>query len=348
MEDPSNQETDLSTVNASGSSSAGSSKKYLKPLRIIILILAVVCAVLFSLSFCSRPFDKTNNRFTNITIEKTDKLSDAATKLEEAGIVYNARRFAFISRLMFLTDFKPGTYYLSPSMDTVEIARTMVKGLTTSNGFTIPAGYTIYQIADSLSRDGFVDKDKFLKAASSDFFQDIEIIGHSIKGEKQLEGFLLPDEYVINSNADESMILITMIDRFSNFFNDDYKARAEELDMSIREIVVIASMIESETSIEKEKALISGIIHNRINLELISDADLPDVPLCCPSRESITAALYPEDTEYTYYVLSDKLDGSHVYTDSEEEYEELVKAYNQAKEDRNQNMESGEEESDGE
>ena len=59
-----------------------------------------------------------------------------------------------------------------------------------------------------------------------------------------------------------------MLDAFANFYNDDYRARTDELGVTTRQLLVIASMIEKETSIDRERAAISGVIHNRINLEL--------------------------------------------------------------------------------
>jgi UPF0755 protein len=92
----------------------------------------------------------------------------------------------------------------------------------------------------------------------------------------------------------------------------------------------MASMIEKETSVDKERATVSGVIHNRINMELTSVKDLPEKPLCSPGKESIMAALYPEEHEYTYYVLSSSLDGTHKFTDDEEEYKKWLKEYEDA------------------
>ncbi len=329
LEDPSNNTTESTKTTVSGKS--GVNKRFQKPLIIIAVIIAVVFAVLISFDVIASPYDKTDNTFSNVTIEEGDSLENVADKLEESGIVGDASSFVFVSKLTRTTNFKPGTYYLSPSMTSGEIGRTLSKGLTTSNGFTIPAGYTLEQIATALDRDGFVDKETFLEEAADPFFSDLDFIGSDISGSDQIEGFLLPDTYVINSNADESMIIFTMLDNFNNYFNDDYKARADELGLSVREVVIIASMIEQETTDSKERATISSVIHNRLNLEL---EEIPDVPLCSPSKDSIFAALYPDETDYSYYVLSDKLDGTHVFTSDETEYQTLLEAYNTAIEAR--------------
>ena len=338
LEDPSNQEEILGkTTAAKEPGIARIHKRFHKPLRIIAVIIAVVFAVLIIFNIMQKPFDRTRNEYTSVTIEEGDDLKAAAERLEEAGIVESSSRFSLVSRMALQTEIKPGTYYLSPSMDSVSIAKAICKGNVTLNGFIIPDGFTEDQTFTSLSRDGFGDKDAFMKAASDPFLQDIDFIGKDVDGAAQIEGFLLPGTYRLDTEADETMIIMTMLDSFSNFFNDDYRARADELGLSVREVVVIASMIEKETSIDNEKARISSVLHNQLNLEMI---DLPEVPLCSPGEASITAALYPEDSEDIYYVLSSKLDGTHVFTSDEAEYNTLLEEYNQAAQARQEKLDS--------
>ena len=338
LEDPSNQEEILGkTTAAKEPGIARIHKRFHKPLRIIAVIIAVVFAVLLFFNIMQKPFDRTNNEYTSVTIEEGDDLNAAAKRLEEAGIVESSSRFSLVSRMAFQTAIKPGTYYLSPSMDSVSIAKAICKGNVTLNGFIIPDGFTADQTFTSLARDGFGDKDAFMKAASDPFLQDIDFIGKDVDGAEQIEGFLLPGTYRLNTEADETMIIMTMLDSFSNFFNDDYRARADELGLSVREVVVIASMIEKETSVDSEKARISSVLLNQMNLEMI---ELPKVPLCSPGEASITAALYPEDSEDIYYVLSSKLDGSHVFTSDEAEYNALLEEYNQAAQERQEKLDS--------
>ena len=338
LEDPSNQEEILGkTTAAKEPGIARIHKRFHKPLRIIAVIIAVVFAVLIIFKIIQKPFDRTRNEYTSVTIEEGDDLKAAADRLEEAGIVESSSRFSLVSRMALQTEIKPGTYYLSPSMDSVSIAKAICKGNVTLNGFIIPDGFTEDQTFTSLSRDGFGDKDAFMKAASDPFLQDIDFIGKDVDGAAQIEGFLLPGTYRLDTEADETMIIMTMLDSFSNFFNDDYRARADELGLSVREVVVIASMIEKETSVDNEKARISSVLHNQLNLEMI---DLPEVPLCSPGEASITAALYPEDSEDIYYVLSSKLDGTHVFTSDEAEYNTLLEEYNQAAQARQEKLDS--------
>ncbi|MBE6042581.1 MAG: hypothetical protein E7220_08705, partial [Clostridiales bacterium] len=113
MEDLNNQETDLSTTTASANQNRR--RRLIKPLMIIVVICAVVFAVFIYTSMIGRPYDKTKAAYSNIKIEdgKQD-LESVAKLLEDEGIISRASDFMTTSKMFFLTDFKPGTYYLSP------------------------------------------------------------------------------------------------------------------------------------------------------------------------------------------------------------------------------------------
>ena len=308
-------------------------KRFRWPLRIIIVLIVLVLLALWGIYQLNKPYDRTDATYKNVEIAEGAGLSDVAALLDEEGIIRKASRFELLSKLTFAGSFRPGTYFLSPSMDSLSIIRTLHNGLTTPTGFTIPAGYTVDQIATALDRDGLADKNDFLEAASSPALADIEVLNDptgELSGTDLVEGFLFPSEYSLSSEADESMMVIMMVDAFANFYNEEYQARADELGINPRQVLIIASIIEEETSIDKERAAISAVLHNRYNMELLGEDEMPKVPLCSPGKESIIAALYPEETEYTHYVLSSKLDGTHKFTADDAEYEQLKAEYEAA------------------
>lgn len=312
-------------------------RRFRKPLIVVLILLLIAVTAMFCLNGLSAPYDRTKTTYTNVFIENGDDLEAVAETLEKEGIIKSASRFVLLSKLSFAGKYRPGTYALSPSMSSVSIINTLHNGLTTATGFTLPAGYTVDQIANALDRDDLADKEAFLEAAASPALSEFEILkqdSEGLKGTDLVEGFLLPDEYVLSSDADESMMVIMMVDNFSNFFNEDYIARADELGMSPRQVVIVASIIEKETKDDKERASISAVLHNRYNMELLEEGEIPKVPLCSPSKESIIAALYPAEEEYTHYVLSSKLDGTHKFTSDDEEYNALLAEYNAAVEAR--------------
>ena len=308
-------------------------RRFRRPLRIITVLIILAAVVLWYVYMMSRPYDRTRTTYADFVVEEGDGLNTIAEHLDEQKFIKSASRFETLGKLTLAKDFKPGTYYISPSMDSLSILRTLQSGLTTSKGFTVPAGYTITQLAAALDRDGLADREKFLEAAASPDLAQLEVLGENeegLTGTDLIEGFLLPGEYTLSSDADETMMIIMMLDAFGNFYNDDCSARADELGITTRQLLVMASMIEKETSVDKERSIISGVIHNQINMELIKIDDLPDKPLCSPSKESIMAALYPDEHEYTYYVLDSTLDGTHRFTSDEAEYNALLAEYEDA------------------
>lgn len=333
-------------------------KRFRRPLRIITVLIILAALVLWFVYMMSKPYDRTRTTYADFVVEEGDGLNEVAEHLDEQKFIRSASRFETLGKITFAKEFKPGTYYLSPSMDTFSILRTLQSGLTTSKGFTVPAGYTIAQLASDLDRDGLADKDEFMKAAASPDLAQLEVLGENsedLKGADLIEGFLLPGEYTLSADADETMMIIMMLDAFSNFYDEDCAARADELGINTRQLLVMASMIEKETSVGKEKAAVSGVIHNRINMGLTSIDELPKKPLCSPGKESIMAALYPEDHEYAYYVLNTSLDGTHRFTADEEEYklwteeyEEAVKAASEEAEEADEAEETGAEDESGE
>ena len=326
-------------------------RRFHRPLRIITVLIILAALILWLVYMMSKPYDRTRTTYADFVVEEGDGLAVIAENLDEQKFIKSSSRFKTLGRLTFAKDFKPGTYYLSPSMDTFSILRTLQSGLTTSKGFTVPAGYTIEQLAAALDRDGLADKDKFLKAASSPDLAQMEVLGENpegFKGTDLVEGFLLPGEYTLSADADETMMIIMMLDAFSNFYDEDCKARADELGITTRQLLIMASMIEKDPSVKKERITVSGVIHNRINMELTSLEELPRIPLCSPGKESIMAALYPEEHEYTYYVLDSSLDGTHKFTDDEDEYKAWLKEYENAVKAASDEPEEAEEDTESE
>ena len=330
-------------------------RRFRRPLRIITVLIILAAVVLWYVYMMSRPYDRTRTTYADFVVEEGDGLNTIAEHLDEQKFIKSASRFETLGKLTLAKDFKPGTYYISPSMDSLSILRTLQSGLTTSKGFTVPAGYTITQLAAALDRDGLADREKFLEAAASPDLAQLEVLGENeegLTGTDLIEGFLLPGEYTLSSDADETMMIIMMLDAFGNFYNDDCSARADELGITTRQLLVMASMIEKETSVDKERSIISGVIHNQINMELIKIDELPDKPLCSPSKESIMAALYPDEHEYTYYVLNSTLDGTHKFTSDEAEYNALLAEYEnavkEAAEEAEETKENTESEGEGE
>ncbi len=323
------------------SSQLKTNKKYKRLLVVLLAVLALIIACVISVWAIEKPYDRTHNTYTKVVVKEGDSTADIAAKLEKKGIIGNASGFEFISKIkMYNGKYQAGTYFLSPCMSMSSIANTIINGISTGTGFELPAGLTVEQTAKALEQAGFVDKDEFLKMASDVDFSIFDFIDEDVQGAEKLEGYLLPGKYDMSADANEAMIITTMLNQFGNYFTEECRNRAESLGYSTRDILIIASMIEKETTLDKERSAISAVIHNKLSKGIEFKGGFPDAPLCSPSIESINAALYPDESENTYYVLSDKLNGSHVFTSDRNEYKELKAKYDAAMEKKSTEKEA--------
>lgn len=307
-------------------------KKWLIILFIIILCLMLLFAVL---RICGKAYDKTNITYTEVVIKESDTTTDIGNKLQERGIIANANSFNLLSSLEFKKGkYKSGTYLLSPCMNFSQISQALIDGITTNTGFGLPSGYTVNETLLALDQAGISSKEDLQKVVDNVDFSSFSFIDANLDPSVRLEGFLYPDTYKMDSNASAIMVITTLLNQFDNNYTDEFKARADELGLTTRQVIIIASIIEKETKIDKEKATISSVIHNKLNMNIPFEGGFPQNPLCSPGLESIKAALYPEETEYLYYTFSDKLNGSHVFTNDEAQIQKMKEAYQNAKDSK--------------
>lgn len=220
----------------------------------------------------------------------------------------------------------------------------------TTLSITIPEGYTVDQIIDLMVENGLGTKEDYIDAIQNYEF-DYWFINDLVQknGRKyRLEGYLYPDTYYFFSNSSAVQVLYKLLDRFDEIFPEEYKTECLDMGWSVDEIVCLASMIQMEAKYEKEYGDISSVFHNRLNnvyyetqgylqsdattqyaLEErknnLSGADheidspyntyknkgLPPGPIANPSFSAITWALYPNNTEYFYFVA--KSDGYSLF-----------------------------------
>lgn len=280
--------------------------------------------------------------------------NQVADLLEENGIIKNSFIFKYYLKLGNQgSRFQAGLYELSPGMANDAIIAKLNAGDTVAAEtirFTIPEGFTVLQIADKLAEEKLIDKDKFLELASSKAaWRDAEAV-RSIPDvdtlHQRLEGYLFPETYEMKKESTEEDIIVRMVselDRKLSQLPEGWMDDMEERGLSFHELLTIASLVEREVVVDEERALVAGVIHNRINdgMKLQIDATvqysldkpkerlynkdlevdspyntykvegLPPGPIASPSLASIQAALYPEETEYMFYVT--KKDGTQTH-----------------------------------
>lgn len=260
--------------------------------------------------------------------------------------------------------FRPGTYVFNTQMGTSKIMndlQTARYAAVADTKITIPEGLKLRQIGELCESKGLFSTEEFLTACG-EYSQTFDFLDLAPIRANPLEGYLFPDTYFLPENPEPKDLLDRMLNRFQEIFDFEMEARAEELGLTIDQIIIIASIIEKEIKVSEERALCSSIIYNRLKrndkLEMdstvlyvidkqksrILDEDLavdslyntykypglPAGPICNPGKASIIAALYPADTNYLYMVVSDEAKGEHFYTADYEEFLAAKARYKQS------------------
>lgn len=287
-----------------------------------------------------------------VELKKGSSPFQFAEVLEDQGIIRNAFIFKYYLRYKHEgPKFQAGVYELKPGMTKDEIIAKLNAGETKKEEtirFTIPEGYTVEQIAATLSEAGFVDKAAFIAAADKDqAWTDTDAaksIPKDAKLRHRLEGYLFPETYEMRKGSTPEEIITRMLQQLDHKLDglpDNWEDALTERGLSLHEMLTVASLVEREVVIDEERPIVAGIIYNRLkkgmplqidatvqyvlpeqkerllltDLEVDSPYNtykikgLPPGPIASPSIKSIEAALFPKQTDYYYYVT--KKDGSH-------------------------------------
>lgn len=316
----------------------------------IILIFSIICLCIVSIV----NIDKKNlENEVVVTIKSSSGAKLIASTLKDNGIIKNKLAFVnYIKKEDAATKLKPGTYKFGPGKVTFEdILEKLLEGEQEEQiTITIPEGYTVAQIAKLFEDKGLVEEQAFLNYATN-----LEIPYEYIpKGDdyRQLEGFLFPDTYQIPISWKEDKIINMLLSEFDKHWTNEFDNRAKELELSVNEVITIASLIEREARLEKERPTISSVIHNRLKIGMLLQIDatvqyllpeqkarllykdlevdspyntykypgLPPTAIAAPGLSCIKATLYPEETEYLYYRTKASGNGEHWFSKTNAEH----------------------------
>ncbi|MDR1815094.1 MAG: endolytic transglycosylase MltG [Clostridiales Family XIII bacterium] len=255
--------------------------------------------------------------------------------------------------------YKEGRYTVTKSMDADEIAAVIIAGnLAETKRFTIPEGYNNTQIAKRLAEEGICDEAAFWDEVANGVF-DYRFLEGCPEGNERLEGFLYPETYEVYADASAHDVIDKMLAQFDKLYLPLYYDRAAQMEMSVRDVVTMGSIIERESVVASERPLMAGVFYNRLAQgmrlescatiqyilgepkEFLTNADtqiespyntylhdgLPPGPICNPRMASIEAALYPDENDYVYFVLSPSLDGTHNFSADYNEFLRNKDAY---------------------
>lgn len=328
-------------------------KSFILPLLIIfIFLVSLILGEFYILKnfyeVLFKPYDDSGK--VEVIIPEGTSTKEVAKILEEKKVIKNSWLFQYYIRSKKQDkNIKSGEYEFDINSSYAVIIGKLIQGppQPETYTFTIPEGYTLCEIAKKVEESTPISKKTFICNANvedynHEFLNDVE----------SLEGFLFPKTYTFLKGTSAHDIINEFLKQFKEEIKNLNFDLASQKNLTIKDIIVIASLIEREVYIPKERELVSAVIYNRLkgDMPLAIDATiryvlnkwddeltqsdlsidspyntriyrgLPPTPICNPGIESIKAALNPADVDYLYFVVDDEEKHSHFFTNSETEF----------------------------
>lgn len=313
--------------------------------------------LVFFLFFSCSLYKTDNKEDVLFEVKRGESFSSVVKRLVDEKIISHPRVFRLQARLSGKSkNLKFGIYLIKKEEPYSSVINKFYAGKSHSINITIPEGYNIFDIANLLESKNLVKKEEFLKA-----IQDQELLDYAgVPKGHSLEGYLFPDSYSIPLNYSSKQIAKMMISRFKEIVNEEVLKAIKKKNLTLNQVLTMASIIQKEARFEHEMPIISGVYHNRIEKRYKLQADptliyalildgkydgnirkshfeyeskyntykyygLPPGPICNSGKAAILAAIYPAKVDYLYFVA--KPDGTHYFSKSLEEHNKAVYLY---------------------
>jgi UPF0755 protein len=257
---------------------------------------------------------------------------------------------------------KAGEYDFPSPISPLNVLAKLQQGERRLNRITIVEGWTRWDIAKAMVKVPELHLEN--EAQALGLMDNVSLIGDLDPKATNLEGYLFPDTYEFAPDTTPAELVEMMVKRFRSVWKPDWTDSARSLNMSPRDIVTTASLIETEAKLAEERPIVASVIHNRLqkNIPLAVDsaviyasklegkwrydgkvyrsdierrspyntriyAGLPPGPVASPGESSLKAAINPATTDYLYYVRNpDRDDGAHNFYSSGGDFETGVQA----------------------
>ncbi len=288
-----------------------------------------------------------------IQIRHNSKLATVAQSLQERGLVPNALAFRLYARLTHRAGkLKVGDYAVKDGMTPVGILTLLNSGRAVAFPLTIPEGKWLSEYPAFIG-ERWPDAAHGFRALAA---KSARYAAHApfVEGDS-LEGYLFPNTYSFATGAGADEMIRAMLKGFHDTLEAEYHAHPPADGRSLRQVLILASLVEAEAKVEADRPQIAGVLMNRLahgiklqcdatvlyahhtrlkrvlfkDLEIDSPyntykyAGLPPGPICSPGLASFRAALAPDAVPYYYYVA--KSDGSHIFSVTADEHAAAIR-----------------------
>lgn len=312
-----------------------------KALVAIILFFILVFGVSVATYFIGISMPSKNSEETLVVVKSGDSVDNVSALLKERKLISSQIIFkAYLFITGRVDKIQPGEYYFKQT-NTQKVADKITESGLAKNELSVTflEGWSKEEMADYLEKNGLAFKDNFLALTGStdtrsflpdkkyDFLADKPITAN-------LEGYLFPDTYRIYEDASAQEIIDKMLTNFGSKITPEMKETLASQEITIYEALTLASIVEKEAQTKDDKKTIAGIFFNRLRLgkKMESDATvnfitgkkttqpsladlavdnlyntyiysgLPPGPICNPGLDAIEAAIYPQKTDYLFFL----------------------------------------------
>ncbi|HYX26921.1 MAG TPA: endolytic transglycosylase MltG [Pyrinomonadaceae bacterium] len=298
-----------------------------------------------------------------IEIPKRSTPEGIADKLVADGVLRRKWPFLLYVKLTGSAKLiKAGEYRFPSPIKPLSVLKKLEEGEQRLSRFTVIEGWTHWDIADAMTHMpelNLADKDAALRLMS-----DTSAIRDLDPDADNLEGYLFPATYSYPPDTKAEAVIAGMVKRFHQEWTAERAEKARALGMTPRQIVIIASLIETEAKLKDDRPLVASVIYNRLHKNVplgidstivyasklagkwrddgkvyLSDVNrrspyntrifsgLPPGPVGNPGESSLDAALNPAQTDYLYYVRDPaRDDGAHNFYNNSADFEKGVRA----------------------
>lgn len=289
------------------------------------------------------------------TVEKGSTSKIIGKKLKENKLIKDENSFlAYVKLNKLESDLKAGTYLLTDVMSVPEITQVIIKGVSILKKFTIPEGYTIWQIAEVMVKENIMSEEEFWNLAIEEDFPEYEFLNDLKKDKHRMEGYLFPETYYISEKENPKKIFKIMIDQYKTVLD---RLPENKSGLNEREALILASIVEAEAVASKERPIIASVFLNRLdkNMRLECDATiqyalgkrkeivlfkdleidspyntyrrtgLTPTPICATGESALRAVYQPEDNDYLFFFAKNDGTGEHVFNKTYGEHEKQMR-----------------------
>jgi UPF0755 protein len=328
----------------------------------VLLMLAVAAIAGYVWVALARPYGNFPSEGVFVTVPHGASQRTVSHILKRQGVIRSAVVFEAYCRWRAARTLKAGDYFFDHAVTAREVYGALANGRVYIKTVSVPEGYTMAGVAALLEQQGLVPRALFLSAA-----QDTSLIGDLAPGAHSLEGFLFPATYPFPRHPLPQDVVAAMTRRFRETWAR-LTMQTGTGGRSVEEVVTLASLVEKETPLPEERALVAAVFVNRLRLgrplqcdptvryalELEGRADasltlhdlrldspyntyrhtgLPPGPIANPGEEALRAALEPAQSRYLYFVANTQ--GGHFFSRTLAEHNRNVRRYRQLQAEAN-------------